>query len=153
MMDKLQWAKGNIFSRFISICFLLPAWFAPHKSIRGFFHRLRGAHIGKNVEIGYFCLIDNIYSKLIYIEDNAIIAAGAVILAHDYSFFYTKRGNAKIAKVVIGKNAFVGVKAVIMPGVNIGEFAIVGANSVVTKDVPPYSTAAGVPARIIQKQI
>lgn len=53
------------------------------------------------------------------------------------------------APVVIGKNVWIGVKATIMPGVTIGDNAIVGANAVVTKDVPANKVVAGVPARVI----
>lgn len=51
----------------------------------------------------------------------------------------------------IGDGAFIGIGARVMPGVAIGKHAIVGANAVVCKDVPDYSIAAGVPARIIKK--
>ena len=56
-------------------------------------------------------------------------------------------------KVKIGKNVWIGDKASIMPGVKIGDGVIVGANSVVTKDIPSYCLVAGNPARIIKKLI
>lgn len=49
----------------------------------------------------------------------------------------------------IGDNVWIGSKATILPGCNIGDGAIIGANAVVTKDIPPYSIAVGVPAKII----
>lgn len=52
--------------------------------------------------------------------------------------------------VIIGKHVWIGDKATILPGVTIGEGAVIGANSVVTKDVPAFSVVAGVPARIIK---
>lgn len=52
--------------------------------------------------------------------------------------------------VIIGKNVWVGDKATILPNVNIGDGAIIGANAVVTKDVPPYSVAVGNPAKIVK---
>lgn len=52
--------------------------------------------------------------------------------------------------VVIEDNVWIGTKSSIMPGVRIGRGAIIGANSVVTHDIPPYSVAAGVPARVIK---
>jgi acetyltransferase-like isoleucine patch superfamily enzyme len=52
--------------------------------------------------------------------------------------------------VYIGKNVWIGDKASIMPGVTIGEGCIVGANTVVTKDVPPYSVVVGSPAKIVK---
>lgn len=53
--------------------------------------------------------------------------------------------------VVIEENAWIGEMACIMPGVTIGRGAIVGANAVVTKDVPAYSVAAGVPAKVVRQ--
>lgn len=53
--------------------------------------------------------------------------------------------------VVIGKNVWIGDKATILPGVTIGDGAVIAANSVVTKDVPAYSVVAGNPARVIKK--
>ena len=53
--------------------------------------------------------------------------------------------------VTIGDGAFIGINAVILPGVSIGDHAVVGASSVVTRDVPAYSVAVGNPARVIRR--
>ena len=55
--------------------------------------------------------------------------------------------------VVIGNNVWIGDKATILPGVTIGDGAVIAVNAVVTKDVPVYSVAAGNPARIIKKNV
>lgn len=62
-----------------------------------------------------------------------------------------KRKVVSKGSVSIGDNVWIGDKATILPGVSIGNGAIIGANSVVTKDVPAYSVVGGNPARIIQK--
>ena len=54
-------------------------------------------------------------------------------------------------RITIQDNVWIGDNAVILSGVTIGEGAIVGANSVVTKDVPPFTVVGGVPARIIKQ--
>ena len=54
-------------------------------------------------------------------------------------------------RVHIGKNVWIGDKATILPGVNVGAYSIIGSNSVVTKDIPPYSVACGNPARIVRQ--
>jgi len=59
----------------------------------------------------------------------------------------TTKGN-----VIIGNDVWIGTEAVIMSGVHIGDGAVIGARSVVTKDVPPYSIAAGNPTRIVKKR-
>ena len=53
--------------------------------------------------------------------------------------------------VIIGRNVWIGEKATILGGVTIGDGAVIGANSVVTKDVPPYSVVAGMPAKVIKQ--
>ena len=70
------------------------------------------------------------------------------ILAHDASLgiFVQKY---KVGKVIIHGRVFIGMDTIIMPGVEIGPNAIIGANSVVTNSIPPNSVAAGFPARII----
>ncbi len=55
------------------------------------------------------------------------------------------------SETVIGKCSFVGTGVKIMAGVHIGEHSVIGANSVVTHDIPPYSVAAGIPAKVIKK--
>lgn len=60
-----------------------------------------------------------------------------------------KRSIYSKGKVLIGNNVWIGEKATILPNVTIGDGSIIGANSVVTKDIPPYSIAAGSPARVI----
>lgn len=54
-------------------------------------------------------------------------------------------------QVVIGKNVWIGDKVTILPGVSIGDGSVIAANSVVTKSIPPYSIAAGIPAKIIKQ--
>ena len=55
--------------------------------------------------------------------------------------------------VFIKDNVWIGTRVTVLSGVTIGEGAVVGANSLVTKDVPPYSLVAGVPARVIKEKV
>lgn len=52
--------------------------------------------------------------------------------------------------VIIGKNSWIGARAIVLPGVTIGDFCVVAAGSVVTKDIPDYSVVAGIPAKLIK---
>ena len=56
----------------------------------------------------------------------------------------------EIKSVIIGKNVWIGTHAVILPGVTIGDRAVIGAGSIVTKDVPANSVAVGNPAKVIK---
>jgi acetyltransferase-like isoleucine patch superfamily enzyme len=103
-----------------------------------------GVSIGKKVFIGKYCLIDDTFPELIKIENNANIAFGVTIVAHDAS----KR---KAGRVLIRKGAYIGTQAIILPGVVVGEKAVVGAGSVVTRDVEAGAQVAGVPATNISE--
>ena len=112
---------------------------------------MRGANIARSAEVGYLVLIDNLYPEKVFVEDNATLAARSTILAHDESMAYTGRGPERILETRISRRAFVGVHAVILPGVTVGPNSIVGAGSVVTHDVPEGATVVGVPARILEQ--
>jgi maltose O-acetyltransferase len=92
--------------------------------------------------------LDGIVPQLISIGRDCIIAPTAMILTHDASFFI-HTGRYKVAPVKIADRVFVGYGAIIMPGVSIGENAIIGAGAVVTHDVPGNTIVVGVPARAL----
>lgn len=109
----------------------------------------KGLKIGKNVEIIESFFFDPSHCFLISIGDNCTICPNVRIIAHDAS---TKNalGYTKIKTVRIMDNCFIGDSTLILPGVVIGPNAIVGAGSVITKNVPPDSVVAGNPARFIR---
>lgn len=92
----------------------------------------------------------------IVIEDDVMLA-GNVFLCdglHAYENAdvpYKFQGIFRVAPIRIGRGAWLGQNVVVMPGVTIGELAIVGANSVVTSDVPPKTIVGGVPARPLRR--
>lgn len=88
----------------------------------------------------------------INIGNNVAISHDVTIMDSDaHSIGY--EGYQMTKPVIIGNNVWIGSRAIILKGVNIGDGAIVAAGSVVTKDVPPNSTVAGVPARIIKENV
>lgn len=112
----------------------------------------RGMIVGENCSIMDGSTFDYGHCNLITIGNNVTIAPQAYLLAHDAS---TKRdlGYTKIGRIDIKDNVFIGARALIMPGVTIGENSIVAAGSVVTKDVKPNTVVAGNPAKeIISKE-
>jgi maltose O-acetyltransferase len=110
--------------------------------------RKRGLQVGTNVYVGERTRFDSGFLWLISVGDNTTISADVGILAHDAA---TKKGigYTKIAAVSIGANVYIGARAIILPGVTIGDGAIVGAGSVVRHDVPSGTVVAGNPARSI----
>lgn len=100
------------------------------------------------------CLGDraNAYSLgEIEIHEHATVAQEAYLCTGTHAFDQPAM-NLLTRKVTVGAHAFIGARAFIQPGVTIGDYAIVGACSVVTKDVAPRSVVAGVPARAIAER-
>jgi acetyltransferase-like isoleucine patch superfamily enzyme len=120
------------------------------------FHKMRGVKIGKGSKISRTVIIDDSVPELVTIGKKVWITAGVQILCHQRDLSNYKRGVAVMdiplvyKKVVINDGAHIGIGAIIMPGVTIGEGAVIGAGAVVTKDVPPYSIAVGMPAKVIR---
>ena len=109
--------------------------------------------IGKNCAIGDFCHITAV--RKVIIEDDVLIANKVYISdnSHAYENVSVPIINQSILfkkEVIIGSGSWIGENVAII-GASIGKNAVVAANSVVTKDVPDYSIAAGIPARIIKK--
>lgn len=91
----------------------------------------------------------------LHIGDDVLIAASVFISTENHGMNPESeksyhRQPLISAPVRIGNGCWIGERAVILPGVTIGEKSIIGANSVVTKDIPPYSIAVGIPAKVIK---
>jgi acetyltransferase-like isoleucine patch superfamily enzyme len=124
--------------------------------VRVRFHRWRGVKIGKGVFIGLDVHIDDDNPTLVTLEDDVTLSSDCLVLTHRRDMKgYRAGGATKFLpmykdRVLIKKGANIGAKCVIMPGVTIGEGAIVGAGSIVTADIPPYCLAVGAPARVVK---
>lgn len=97
---------------------------------------------------GMLSIVDVSLPDLVEIGEGFVSAPNSVILAHDASTV-THSGQLRAERTVIGKNVFLGANAVVLPGVTIGDNAIIGAGSIVTKDVGSNMVVAGNPARPI----
>ena len=98
--------------------------------------------------------LDRVYPLGIHIGDHTLVASRTTILCHEH----VKRDksdvrNPWVTDTYIGRNCFIGIGAIILPGVRIGDEVVIGAGAVVTKDVPSNSVAAGNPARVIRSGI
>jgi len=116
-----------------------------------------GCKVGSGVFIGADCLVDTSNSSLIEIEDGVHIAERSIILCHqrDMSKYFAYEDYGKLPyvrkKVHLKKGCLIGTQSIVMPGVTIGEGAIVGAYSLVTKDIPAWTIAIGRPAKVVKK--
>ena len=110
-------------------------------NLRVALHRMRGVKIGEGVWIGSEALIETACPSMVTIGDRAIIGIRATILAHFQ----------ELTGVWIGDDVYIGACAVILPGVRIGNGAVISAGSVVTASVPPMTVVQGNPARRVAK--
>lgn len=107
-----------------------------------------GLRVGKNFHRLHGTILDPSHCWLITIGDNVTMAPRVHILAHDASTCH-HLGYARIGRVDIGDNVFIGADTVVLPGVKIGNNSVIGANSTITKDIPENVVAAGNPAKVI----
>jgi len=112
--------------------------------------RAAGAKIGKDVQIQRI-KVDERFVRLLEIDDEVNLAEGTNILLHDSSLnnLFGEECPVKFGKVRIGKATYVGRNAVILCGVSIGDYALIGAGAMVTSDVPDYGVAVGIPAKVV----
>ncbi|MBO9700786.1 MAG: acyltransferase [Sporocytophaga sp.] len=107
------------------------------KFIVGSNSRINGVHITVKSEVT--------------IGNNVRIAPYVLILDSDFHSANDHFSDGKTSSVSIGDNVWIATKSMILKGVTVGEGAVIAAGSVVTKDVPPYTVVAGVPAKVIKK--
>jgi maltose O-acetyltransferase len=108
--------------------------------------------LGKGVFLNFNCVILDVCA--VTIGDDTQIGPGVQILTPDHPRDPDqRRSGLEFGRPIhIGRNVWIGGGALIMPGVNIGDDAIIGAGAVVTRDVPNGVTAAGNPARVLSKK-
>jgi acetyltransferase-like isoleucine patch superfamily enzyme len=173
----LWWYASRAWSKWLSREFesfgsdsvlILPCWVHGADNIK----------IGDRVQIGQGCRLGALHGARITIGDGCEIVGGSSFFAHTEGIeigsgvlmawnvqIYDAQhqtvapekpirlqGVTRGAKVQIRDGAWLGANVVVLQGVTIGRNAIVGANSVVTKDVPDFATAAGIPASVIKQR-
>ncbi|WP_262914613.1 acyltransferase [Pontibacter vulgaris] len=150
----------------------------PFRIDNGFNIRIgKNSYIGKNSWLGVFQALNSNRNPIIDIKDNVcignyacitgikkiIINDNTLISEYFYASDHTHGFDPSIntppiqqdlyskGEVNIGANCFIGYRVSVLPGVSIGKNCVIGAHSVVTKDIPDYSIATGVPAKILKK--
>ena len=105
--------------------------------------------IGKNVFLNMGCKFQD--QGGIFIDDGALIGHNVVLATLNHAMDPADRATMIPAPIHIGKRVWIGANATVLPGVTIGDGAIVAAGAVVTKDVPENTVVGGVPARVMRK--
>lgn len=165
IVDKITNRMQNIILE-AKVCFLRLIGYVPIHRIRRLFYRVSGIKIGKgstihtcakfynpsNIKIGNDtiigeCAVLDGREKLI-IGNHVSIASEVMIYNSEHNINNTDF-LAIQEQVLIGDYVFIGPRVIILPGITIGKGAIIGAGAVVTKDIPPFAIAGGVPAKII----
>jgi acetyltransferase-like isoleucine patch superfamily enzyme len=122
--------------------------------IRYYGYAFRGYDIHRTAELERGLNLDRYNPRGVHIGKNTIIASRVTILSHYViPLPQEQRYAGEKTDTYIGDNCLIGVGAIILPGIRIGNEAVVGAGAVVTKDVPSNTIVAGNPAKIIKANI
>ncbi len=108
----------------------------------------KNIHLGRNVFINSGCQFQD--QGGVFIGDGCLIGPGTMIATLNHKLAPGQRQNMTHAPVVLGRGVWTGAHVTILPGVTIGDNAVIAAGAVVTKDVPADTIVAGVPARVIK---
>ena len=171
-----MWTKGK---KILFILYKVTASWLPisqrskfAKALRGFWGKKILYKCGKNVNIERGAVFDTavaigdnsgigikceLYGPII-IGDNVMMGPEVVIYTSGHKIDRTDipmmlQGSTEKEPVEIGSDVWIGRRAMIMPGVKIGNGCVIGAGAIVTKDVPSYSVVGGVPAKIIKNRL
>jgi len=126
--------------------FIQIARYSPSLRLKNaIYRRILGMRVGKNTAFGLMVMVDVFFPEKITIGDNSVIGYNTTILAHEYLIEEYRLGEVKI-----GSNVLIGANSTILPGVTIGDGAIVGAGSVVHRNVEAGSFVAGNPLQVIR---
>lgn len=119
--------------------------YTPFIPLKNFIYRtFLGMKIGDKTSFALMVMPDTMFPERISVGNNSIIGFNTTILAHEYLI-----EEYRIGDVVIGDRVMIGANTTILPGVEIGDGAIVSAASLVNRDIPAGSLAGGNPVRII----
>lgn len=116
-----------------------------------YFGRGTNVRVGDRSQLGLNLRADSDFT----LGSDVVMGPDVVIMSWTHSFDrcdvpITQQGHGPVRPVHVGDDVWLGTRSIVLPGVRIGDHAIVGAGAVVTKDVPAYAIVAGVPARVIR---
>jgi len=157
-MQQLKYNKNELniskIKLFYTAIIIRLAKFCIFPATRRFFYRLLGVNIGKEVTISpNVDIVDYSLGKFLSLGDRVAVAPNVTFLiSSSPNMSKLKAIYPKIyGPITIEEDVWIGSGVIILPGITVGKCSIIGAGSIVTKDIPPYCVAAGNPARILKK--
>jgi len=149
--NEKELTASDLFQEAIKITMEMNNSYHTPEELREIMSRLIGKNItiGKDVFINSGCHFQD--QGGIEIGDGALIGHNVVLATINHD---TIPGNGRknhYAPIQLGKHVWIGSNATILPGVTVGDWAVIAAGAVVTNDVPPYTIVGGVPAKIIKR--
>lgn len=126
--------------------FIQLARYCPVLPIKNWIYRtVLGMKVGKTTSFALMVMVDVFFPEKITVGDNSIIGYNTTILTHEYLI-----KEYRLGEINIGSNVMIGANCTILPGITIGDHAVVAAGSVVHKDVAPHSFVGGNPMQVIR---
>jgi acetyltransferase-like isoleucine patch superfamily enzyme len=131
-----------------------------HPGLRLWLYRQMGVNMGKDCVVELYANLDDQYPELMFFEDHSGPSRYVIIVCHDDVVARAEPSaspetrfsqvHGTVAPVRLKSWSAIGVGSILLPGITVHEGAYVAAGAVVTRDVPPYTVVAGVPARVIK---
>jgi acetyltransferase-like isoleucine patch superfamily enzyme len=144
------WQVYSTVSRVKSVrnfIFIQLARYSPVLPLKNWiYRRLLGMKVGEHTAFALMVMVDVFFPERITVGNNTIIGYNTTILTHEYLIKEYRLGD-----VVIGSHVMIGANTTILPGVTIGDHAVIAAGSVIHKDVPAYAFVGGNPMREIKR--
>ena len=147
---------GGSFAKRLRYILCRPLFLSCGKGVN--VERLADFSLGRHLKIGNYSGLGvncRVRGK-VTIGDNVMMGPDVIILTRSHNAqdvdVPMRHQGASEAPVSIGNDVWIGTRAIIMPGVSIGDGVIIGSAAVVTRDVPPYTVVGGIPARVIMQR-
>jgi acetyltransferase-like isoleucine patch superfamily enzyme len=121
------------------------ARYTPSLALKNALYRMLGMRVAPHAAVGLMVMFDIFFPQDVTLGENCVVGYNSTVLCHEFTRHEWRRG-----PVVIGRDATVGANTTILPGVVVGEGAVVSAMSLVNRDVPPGAFVGGVPIRLLR---
>jgi acetyltransferase-like isoleucine patch superfamily enzyme len=122
------------------------ARYTPFMTVKNWIYRLLGMRVGRHAAVGVMVMFDIFFPEDVTLGAECVIGYNSVILCHEITRYEWRRG-----PVWIGRDVTIGANSTVLPGVVIGDGALVSAMSLVNRDVPPGAMVGGVPIRMLRR--